>query len=160
MDLTLLCVWKWDTAEHERYCLGMAALRMDAIEDQGHGGLCTDILSNVHNHTRMSLWLGHGCSGDWMCAEKNVLPTCWCRAFPQLPKGKKKWNPIRKKSNGIREQRSSKRWRLRVHRSKRRRHIWLRRRTHGARTQQSMNIFLDAAGIPGVLAQQLPWCAT
>ena len=45
---------------------------------------------------------------------------------------------------------------LRARRSKRRRHIWLRRRTHGARTQQSMNMFLDAAGIPGELAQQLP----
>ena len=33
--------------------------------------------------------------------------------------------------------------------------IWPRRRTHGARTQQSMNMFLDAAGIPGELAQQL-----
>ena len=47
-------------------------------------------------------------------------------------------------------------WFLRVRRSKRRRHIWLRRRTHGARTQQSMNMFLDEAGIPGQLAQQLP----
>ena len=38
--------------------------------------------------------------------------------------------------------------------------LCLRRKTHGARTQRSMKMFLDAAGIPGELAQQLPWCTT
>ena len=39
---------------------------------------------------------------------------------------------------------------LRVRRSKRRRHIWLRRRTHEEQTQQSMNMFFGRGGDSGV----------